>query len=71
YGDVVMTNQKEKDLFTYYRKDEAEILYIEINLSSTGKKRKQSPKGFRLLSNYEEEPTVFLRPYDASIWKCN
>ncbi|MFV0342066.1 MAG: alpha-glucosidase [Anaerocolumna sp.] len=71
YGDVVMTNQKEKDLFTYYRKDEAEILYIEINLSSSGKKRKQSPKGFRLLSNYEEEPTVFLRPYEASIWKCN
>lgn len=71
YGDVVFRNQKEKDLFTYYRKDGEETLYIEINLSSSNKKRIQSPEGSCLLSNYAEDSSVFLRPYEANIWKCN
>ena len=69
YGDVVITNKKEKNLFTYYRKDETEILYIEINLSSSNKKRKKYPEGICLLSNYPEDISSFLRPYEASIWK--
>ena len=69
YGDVIFTNQKEKDLFTYYRKDETETLYIEINLSSSSKKRTKSPKGICLLSNYAEVSSSLLRPYEASIWK--
>jgi oligo-1,6-glucosidase len=71
YGDVLFTNQKEKDLFTYYRKDETETLYIEINLSSSSKKRTKSHKGISLLSNYEEVSSSLLRPYEASIWKSN
>jgi oligo-1,6-glucosidase len=71
YGDVVFTNKKEKDIFTYYRKDETETLYIEINLSSMSKKRTKSPKGICLLSNYEEVSFSLLRPYEASIWKSN
>lgn len=71
YGDVLFTNQKEKDLFTYYRKDETETLYIEINLSSSSKKRTKSPKGICLLSNYSEVSSSLLRPYEASIWKSN
>lgn len=70
YGDVIFTDPKKKDLFTYYRKDEAETLYMEINLSENKKKRKKYPKGTRLLSNYLEEPMEFLRPYEASIWKA-
>ena len=69
YGEVQFINKKEKDLFTYYRKDETEILYIEINLSSSNKKRKKYPEGINLLSNYPEDPSYFLRPYEASIWK--
>jgi oligo-1,6-glucosidase len=71
YGDVVITNKKEKDLFTYYRKDETETLYIEINLGSTNKKRLKCPEGIQLLSNYAANETSFLRPYEASIWKIN
>ncbi|NLL77772.1 MAG: alpha-glucosidase [Clostridiales bacterium] len=70
YGVVQITNQKEKNLFTYYRMDETETLYIEINLSSSVKKRKKYPKGIRLLSNYTEGSVPFLRPYEANIWKC-
>ena len=69
YGVVQITNQK-KNLFTYYRMDETETLYIEINLSSSVKKRKKYPKGIRLLSNYTEGSVPFLRPYEANIWKC-
>ncbi|MDF2590971.1 MAG: malL, partial [Clostridia bacterium] len=71
YGEALFTNKKEKDLFTYYRKDEAETLYIEINLSSSNKKRTKSPKGTCLLSNYAEVSSSQLRPYEASIWKSN
>jgi oligo-1,6-glucosidase len=70
YGDVVFCNQKVKDIFTYYRKDETETLYIEINLSSYNKKQTKSPEGIRLLSNYTDSSS-FLRPYEASIWKVN
>ena len=69
YGEVVFTNPKEKDLFTYYRKDETETLYIEINLSSADKKRTKYPEGICLLSNYSEDSPSFLRPYEAGIWK--
>ncbi|MDF2587918.1 MAG: malL [Anaerocolumna sp.] len=68
YGDVLFINQKEKDFFTYYRKDDIETLYIEINLGSSNKKRAKHPAGIRLLSNYADESLSFLRPYEASIW---
>jgi oligo-1,6-glucosidase len=71
YGEVLFADQKEKDLFVYYRKDETETLYIEMNLSSYNKKRKKYPKGICLLSNYAEVSQAFLRPYEASIWKCH
>lgn len=71
YGEVLFTNQKEKDLFTYYRKDGTETLYIEINLSSSNKKRTKYPEGICLLSNYTKDSLPFLRPYEASIWKYN
>lgn len=69
YGDVIITNKKVKNLFTYYRKDSTETLYIEINLSTDTLKRRGLPKGRRLISNYEEPSSTLLRPYEASIWK--
>ena len=69
YGDVVFTNKKEKNLFTYYRKDEQETLFIEINLSSEKIKRKNLPEGKVLLSNYENASSPLLRPYEAIIWR--
>jgi oligo-1,6-glucosidase len=71
YGEVLFTEQKVKDLFTYYRKDETETLYIEMNLSSCSRKRTKYPEGLRILSNYAEVSSSFLRPYEAGIWKNN
>ena len=71
YGEVLFTEQKVKDLFTYYRKDEMETLYIEMNLSSCSRKRTKYPEGLRMLSNYAEVSSAFLRPYEAGIWKNN
>lgn len=71
YGDVIVTNKKVKDLFTYYRKDVTETLYIEHNLSSNNLKRKKLPEGQRLLSNYESVSPTMLRPYESAIWKIN
>jgi oligo-1,6-glucosidase len=71
YGDVLFTNQKVRDLFTYYRKDKTETLYIEINLNSVNKKRTKHPKENRLLSNYADESSSILRPYEANIWKID
>ncbi|WP_051685109.1 alpha-glucosidase [Clostridium sp. KNHs205] len=71
YGEVLFTEQKVNDLFTYYRKDETETLYIEMNLSSCSRKRTKYPEGLRILSNYAEVSSSFLRPYEAGIWKNN
>ena len=68
YGDVIFTNKKVKNLFTYYRKGETETLYIENNLSPYKIKRKKLPEGRCLLSNYTETSSSLLRPYETVIW---
>ncbi|HKL99783.1 MAG TPA: alpha-glucosidase [Mobilitalea sp.] len=68
YGDVIFTNKKVKNLFTYYRKDDSETLYIESNLSPYKIKRKKLQVGRCLLSNYAETASSFLRPYETVIW---
>lgn len=69
YGDTVFTNKKTKNIFTYYRKDAKETLYIECNLASQEMRRRNYPKGECLLSNYPNRPGSFLRPYESIIWK--
>ena len=71
YGDVIVTNKKVKNLFTYYRQDATDTLYIEINLSTEETKRRGLPAGRRLLSNYPEASSTRLRPYEATIWKVD
>ncbi len=69
YGQFEATNKKQKDMFTYYRKWEDEVFYIECNLSSHSLKRYSSIKGYELiLSNYSE-PAKDLRPYEANLYK--
>ncbi len=69
YGDVTFINKKVKNLFTYYRKDDKETLYIENNLSPYKIKRKMLPEGRLLLSNYAEASSSSLRPYETAVWK--
>ncbi len=69
YGDAIAANKKVKNLFTYYRKDETETLFIENNLSPYKMKRKKLPEGIRLLSNYEPVSASYLRPYETAVWR--
>ena len=72
YGTIEITNPKTRDLFTYYRKDSNETLYIECNLSKDNLKRKKlSATGTRLLSNYSDQPDEWLRPYEAILWRMD
>lgn len=71
YGDIEFLNKRVKNLFTYYRKNEKEALYVEINLSSSSMKRAKLPNGRRLLSNYTDVSSSELRPYEAIIWEVS
>lgn len=72
YGEIEITNQKTKDLFTYYRRNTDETLYIECNLSKVKLKRKKQPlKGNELISNFPEGPDEWLRPYEAILWRID
>lgn len=68
YGDILFTNKRIKNLFTYYRKDEIETLFMESNLSPYDQKRKKLPEGRCILSNYSDISKTHLRPYEANIW---
>lgn len=68
YGDIEITNKDSKDLFTYYRRDTEETLYIECNLGREDLRREgDMPKGIKLISNYDETEE-YLRPYEATVW---
>ncbi|HHT49299.1 MAG TPA: alpha-glucosidase [Firmicutes bacterium] len=70
YGEITFVNKKAKDLFTYYRRDEQGVYYVECNLSRKKRKRKgRRSDGERLLANYPESAAEELRPYEAAVWK--
>lgn len=70
YGDIEIVGKKERDLFTYFRSDENETIYVECNLSREMKKRKDGlPNGVCILSNYPEVSEIQLQPYEAAVWK--
>lgn len=69
YGTVHFINEKQKDVFTYYRTFDGKCFYIECNLSSKFMKRRQSVKAYKkILSNYRKESKL-LRPYEASLYE--
>ena len=70
YGETAFVNRKVRDLFTYYRRDEQAVFYVECNLSRKQLKRRgRRPEGLRLLSNYPENEGHELRPYEATVWR--
>jgi len=70
YGDIEITNKKVADLFTYYRRNEKQTLFIECNLSRNTIRRKGSvPSATRLISNYPDTDSRWLRPYEATVWR--
>ncbi|PKM74439.1 MAG: alpha-glucosidase [Firmicutes bacterium HGW-Firmicutes-16] len=72
YGDISIVNKNEKDLFTYWRTDGNESFYIECNLGSAMKKRKDIlPNASRILGNYSDAPEKLLRPYEAVVWRTD
>lgn len=70
YGDIEITNKKTVDLFTYYRKNEKETLFIECNLSRNTIRRQGKPsEATKLISNYPDTDERILRPYEAVLWR--
>lgn len=65
YGDVIVTNQKKKNLFTYFRKLDGEEFYVECNLSEKPVARPKKPEGFTgVLCNYEKVGRM-MQGYEA------
>lgn len=76
YGKIYITNKKQKDIFTYYRKLDNELYYIEMNLCAHKKRHPicgtadgRFKKERLIVSNYGE-PANELRPYEANIYIC-
>lgn len=72
YGDIKIVNKKEKNLFTYWRTSASESFFIECNLGSRMKERKDRLQdAVCLLSNYGDAPAFHLRPYEAVVWRTD
>lgn len=77
YGETKYISLKDKDIYRYIRylknrqtDDKNIAYYIECNLSSTAKKIKNTKfNGKVLLSNYKDNTTDILRPYEVRIYK--
>lgn len=68
YGEIEITNKDRRDIFTYFRRDKEEAIYVECNLGRGKIGREEDiPQGRRLISNYEDTNEYF-RPYEASVW---
>lgn len=71
YGDIEIVNKRVRKLFTYYRRDDNETLYIECNLGrETRKRRSGLNNAVCLISNYKDRSDI-LRPYEANVWMIN
>lgn len=74
YGDVLITNKNKKNLFTYFRENEDERWYVEINLSNEEVKRSRNDisgtqiSDCRVLGNYEKTREGILRPYEVNVY---
>lgn len=69
YGDVAVTNQKKKNLFTYFRELEGEGFYIECNLSDQPIARPKRPEGYKgVICNYGKVGRK-MQPYEACLYR--
>lgn len=69
YGDFELVDRKRKNIFTYYRRQQDEVFYIECNLSFKPVKRSFFVQYQLVLSNYKDKSKV-LRPYEANLYIC-
>ena len=73
-GDYRLYDTPEKDLFAYYRQDDASMLLVMCNFSSD---RIKTPLAGQddmdlLLANYQDvDENSYLRPYEARIYYCS
>lgn len=79
YGEAEFTNERKRDVFTYFRRLDGQERYVECNLSNREiKKPRCGAKLKRLLGNYEEvwetaaseNPAEVLRPYEVNIYQA-
>lgn len=71
YGEIEIVNERARKLFTYYRRDDNETLYIECHLGRETLKRKAGlNNAVCLISNYTDRSNN-LRPYEANVWMIN
>lgn len=69
YGTIEIVDKKNKDLFSYYRRDGEEVFFIECHLTEGIKKRKgKAPNGKVVMSNYPDIQDYY-RPYEAIVWR--
>lgn len=69
YGDVTVTNQKKKNIFTYFRRLEDETFYIECNLSDKLMVRPKRPEGYKgILCNYQKVGQN-MQPYEVCMYR--
>lgn len=77
YGDVIFTNIKRKNLFTYFRDDGNGKWYVEMNLSNADVRRsgkditKEQIDTCRALGNYENIRSGILRPYEVNLYRLD
>jgi len=69
YGKYEITNRKQKDIFTYYRRLQGETYYIECNLSSRPVRRPKSVQAELIISSYKAASDD-LKPYEANLYQC-
>jgi len=69
YGSIEIVDKKNKDMFSYYRRDGEEAFFVECHLNEGIKKRKgEPPKGQVVMSNYPDIKDCY-RPYEAIVWR--
>ena len=69
YGDFICLDRRKKDMFTYLRRLNDEIYYVECNLSNNFIERKGTLDGYHLIiSNYRDK-AADLRPYEANLYR--
>jgi oligo-1,6-glucosidase len=70
YGSFESADRSGKELFTYFRKLDKEVFYVECNLSGRPFKRRKPVGDYRpVLSNYSICSDK-LRPYEANLYQC-
>lgn len=79
YGEVEFTNERKKDLFTYFRRQCTQAKYVECNLSNRAiKKPRCGARLQKLLGNYDgaegcgtsENAADMLQPYEVNIYQA-